>query len=325
MCVEPVPSSHMDKFFHELTGGNEMDSEMLVFAREILGMKKYPQVLFVRECYKELYAVVMGLVTETEKKRGKGEGDTIFTVFGTPGVGKTVFGLYALYRLLTEVGATVMYYHGGADVYYLLGPSDSAVLAAARESGFDIQPSASGSVYIGRIIIPPTVERRQTLVHFLEEQDELFYVHDPPKSGIEIREDVRCKVLVVSSPHRGDKNALKNLQLMLYMPPWSRAELKAGNELLGVRLSEDVLEQRWNTYGGVARWALAASPDTGVQIMAEARRKLTEHGIARVLNPFGDHEGAASGAKDISGLVVHMCPTEDFRDYTIRISTPAML
>jgi hypothetical protein len=173
--------------------------------------------------------------------------------------------------------------------------------------------------------VPPTVERHQTLVHFLEEQEELFYVHDPPKNGIDIREGVRCKVLVVSSPHRGAKNALKNNQLMLYMPPWSHAELKAGNERLGVGLSDDVLEDRWKTFGGVARWALAANPDTGEQVLDEARRKLTDQGIARVLNPFGDHENAASGAKDISGLVVHMCPSDDFRGYTTRISTPAML
>ena len=160
------------------------------------------------------------------------------------------------------------------------------------------------------------------MVHFLEGQDGLFYVHDPPRAGINIREGIQCKVLVVSSPHRGAENSLKNRSRERYMPTWSFAELKAANDSIELGLSEDVLRARWAKYGGVARWVLTAGDgQIGAGILRKAVGMMTDDGMKRLLDPFSNQAGVS---KDHSGVVVHMCPAEDLCSYTTRISTPDM-
>ena len=247
----------------------------------------------------------------------------VVLVMGTPGVGKTVFGLYAVLQLLQK-RETVMYYHGGEGAYFLLGPKDSPIITAARAEGFDVPLPEGGGVYIGRVVPTSEPDRRKTLVHFLEEQEGLFYVHDPPRAGINIREGIQCKVLITSSPHRGAENSLKNKSRERYMPMWSYAELEAANATRTTDkvLSQETLLARWEKYGGVARWVLAdGDGETGALILSRAVAMMTDDGMKRLLDPFSNQAGVS---KDHSGVVVHMCPAEDFRSYVTRISTPSM-
>lgn len=314
MCIDQDSTGAMDRFIRELNNGvqEEVDGNVFIrFTKALLGLEEYPPLLFVRECYDELYPMVESMLND-EKEPNK-----VVLVMGTPGVGKTVFGLYAAFKLLQK-GETVMYYHGGNNEYYLLGPKSSPIIKTAREEGFDVPLPEGDGVYIGRVAL----ERGMSLVKLLEEQKELFYVHDPPRAGINIREGIQCKLLVVSSPHRGAENSLKNKSRKRYMPTWSYAELKAANENCGQGLSEEVLLARWAKYGGVARWVLASGEgEEGATIVADAIGMMTHDRMKDLLDPFANRAGVS---KDHSGVVVHMRPTEDLRSYTTRLATSSM-
>ena len=314
LCIDQNGTGAMDRFIRELNSGTQVEFEgkqFIRFGRALLGLTEYPELMFVRDCYNELFPMVESMLNDDK------EPNKVVLVMGTPGVGKTVFGLYAAYKLL-EKGETVMYYHGGNNKYYLLGPKTSPIIQAAHAQGFDVPPPEGDGVYIGRV----ATERGMALVELLEEQKELFYVHDPPRAGINIREGVQCKLLVVSSPHRGAENSLKNKSRKRYMPTWSYAELQAANDTIDLGLSEDVLRTRWDKYGGVARWVLAAGEgEAGANMLADAVGMMSEDRMKDLLDPFANRAGVR---KDHSGLVVHMHPTEDYRSYTTRISTPSM-
>jgi len=116
-CLEQDGHLSMEVFCRELSTGKEVvvgGAEFIQFKHELLGMSAYPEKLFVRECYKSMYDKVMEVLRNDNKRN-------VVTVMGTPGIGKTVFGLLAMHKLLEE-GNTVMYYHGGENVYFLFAP-----------------------------------------------------------------------------------------------------------------------------------------------------------------------------------------------------------
>ena len=314
-CVKQNGDQGMEVFCRELRTGKRVvvgGAEFIQFKHELLGMSAYPEKLFVRECYKSLY----DKVTEVLRKDKKGN---VVTVMGTPGIGKTVFGLLVMHRLLEE-GNTVMYYHGGEDVYFLFAPKNSLVIAAARMDGFEIpEPTETG--YVGRIT---TQDRDKThrvgkeLVIFLEDQSKLYYVHDPPKGGIKLREAIRCNTIIVSSPHRGNTNTMKNQQILFYMPIWTREELALGNKHFGTGVTDQELQQRWDKFGGIARWVLTKDGTTGLQLLNGALAKLRQDDMKHVLDPF------FLDSNQTSSLVVHMHPKDDFSMYSTRIATPQM-
>jgi len=315
-CVEQSGDNDMEVFCRGLSTGNAVvgdNADFIQFEYKLLGMSAYPEVLFVRECYKSMFDKMLEVV-ENENKQD------VVTVMDTPGTGKTVFGLFVMYKLLDE-GKTVMYYHGGEDVYFLFGPKGSPVLVAARKHGFEIpEPTETG--YVGRITARDSDDNHRVglrLVRFLEDQPELYYVHDPRKGGINLREAIKCKTIIVSTPHRGKDNTMKNQQKLFYMPVWSRAELALGNVHFKRGLTDKELHERWNKFGGSARWALANRADTtGQERLDTALAKLRHDDMKYLLNPFFLDEDQTSS------LVVHIHPTDDFNKYNTRIATPQM-
>ena len=118
LCIDQDSTGAMDCFIRELNNGvpEEVDGSTFIrFSKALLGMDVYPSLLFIRECYNKLFPMVELMLNDVN------EPSKVVLVMGTPGVGKTVFGLYAAFKLL-EKGETVMYYHGGEGVYCLLGP-----------------------------------------------------------------------------------------------------------------------------------------------------------------------------------------------------------
>ena len=67
------------------------------------------------------------------------------------------------------------------------------------------------------------------------------------------------------------------------------AELKVANDSIELGLSEDVLRARWDKYGGVARWVLAAGDGRiGAGILRKAVGMMTDGGMKRLLDPFSN-------------------------------------
>ena len=195
VCIKQDIGSSMGKFFNLLSTGKVGD-DFLEFSLPLFGSTEYPKKLLVRNCYEIIFHKIMEALSDEDRPN-------VATVMGTPGIGKTVFGVFAIHRLLKE-GKTVMYYHAGKKTYVLFAPKVSPILAAARVDGFQVpEPTKTG--YVGRITTrfsDRTSVDGVGLVEFLVANSELYYIHDPPKGGIDLEEFMNCKTIIVSSPHR---------------------------------------------------------------------------------------------------------------------------
>jgi len=247
-------------------------------------------------------------------------GKKVATIMGTPGIGKTVFGLFMIHELLKE-RKSVMYYHGGANKYFLFGPQDSGIFEAARQNGYHV-PVPTETFYIGRITTLKGEDTRGAglrLVRFLEGQSDLYYVHDPPKAGIALQEEICCNTVITSSPHRAEENTMDKFDLKFYMPMWTKEELGIANTKFQLGRNPEELDERWKMFGGSARWVLAENGSAGEQKLKDAFRKLTKEHMSSLMDPFSNQSG------QISSLVVHMHPNDDLDDYETGVSTSLML
>jgi len=155
----------------------------------------------------------------------------VATIMGTPGIGKTVFGLFMIHKLLKE-GKSVMYYRGGENKYFLFGPQTSGIFEAARQHGYRI-PTPTKTCSVGRITAFDGEDIRGAglqLVEFFEGQSDLYYVHDPPKASIALREGICCKTIITSSPHRAEENTMDKFDHSFYLPMWAKEELGIANK-----------------------------------------------------------------------------------------------
>jgi len=317
VCIEQTIDTPMAVFCNEFSTGEsiiENSVGFLEFDHELLGMGEYPQGIFVRECYKSMYQKVNDVFKNTRENTKR-----VATIMGTSGIGKTVFGLFMIHELLKE-GKSVMYYHGGENKYFLFGPQDSGIFEAARQYGYRI-PTPTKTCYVGRIT---TLDSDRTrvgglqLVGFLEGQSDLYYVHDPPKAGIALREGILCKTIITSSPHRAEENTMDKFEHSFYLPMWTKEELVIANNQFQLGLGSEELEERWKTFGGSARWVLAINKTPGIQKLHRAFRKLTKEHMSSLMDPFSNQ------SSQISSLVVHMHPNDDLDDYVTGISTSQM-
>jgi len=285
-----------------------LDEGVIRFSQNMLGGEFTPQVLFVRPCYTELLAQVLEIVDNPTKHNAA-------VVMGTPGTGKTVCGLYATHHLLNEKNATVLYSHGvdrasGTGNMYLMGPADSKVLQAARSRGF-VFPEPMGK-WVGRVIF--NKEPGDDFVRFLLNQKELYFVVDPPKSGIKVDALTACKKLVFSSPHRLEENSLKNDSYMFFMPVWTFAELVRARDASGLQVSDVELDERFRIFGGIARHVLDPDYSRALRFFEQNIGKLTAGQATDVLDPYSKN-------KDAAGLFVHIHTQYPFTAEYVRVST----
>ena len=304
-CIEQECTTPVENFFKMLHEGVE-NNGFIEFAAHILGENLFPSVLYVRECYEILSKGALEIVDDSTKKRA-------VVVMGTPGVGKTVCGLYVTYLLLQR-NETVMYSLGvdgrGGGKMFLLAPANSPALQAARNRGFDI-PKSQGK-WVGRILFRK--EQGGELFDFLLDRPELYYVVDPPKSGIIIDPLTQCKKLVFSSPHRLDENSLKNDSYMMFMPVWTYEELKKTRDIVMSELSDEELSERFEIFGGVVRHVLDKDYISALQFFEQNIGSLTAGQATNVLDPYSQN-------KDAAGLFVHIVTVPPFNTSSVQIST----
>ena len=187
--------------------------------------------IFVRECYKEMYDIIMRMNKEEDVKKRRRR----FLVTGTPGIGKSLFALYFIKRYLDENNC-------------------SAPFGFQRDRGKADIVTSNGNLYRD---VPSAMYKSEKNLSFFCDGVEKFEPNGPGLPKL---------MIVTSSPDdaRFKEFVKDNSVVRLTMPVWSSDELSRMYDALEMeRLHERVVEIKYertvtnqslyDIYGGVPR------------------------------------------------------------------------
>ena len=254
--------------------------------------------IYVRDSYKTLYEII----NHGEHK------DKHVIITGNPGIGKSCFLLYQMYRFRKENKDLPLFY-------------TSAVLS--RHIQFDCDRV--------QIFTPAEMPRNQLRLH------ELTYLYDCGTKGDSIAvypPTLARKTIIATSPDTTHTQSfwkaaqdVRDEAVRLYMPPWSFDELKYFEKHRNI--SEKMLNDRFLIWGGIPRYVLAhnenkISIDEG--IVNTPPESIA--GLASMLR-FGVRSEVAHHAASncciitviqshVSYKLLHLCPKDDkFKDVDV--------
>lgn len=191
-------------------------------------------------------------------------------ILGNPGIGKTYFGYFLLLHLARS-GATVVYESFLEGCLYLLSPD--GVKEGSRK---DFRP----------YLRSPTT----------------FYVVDGMAPV-----DVDAKTILLSSLRREIWHQFsKNSCTLRYMPVWSKEELYSCRSTLFSSIPEELVENLYLKWGGIARYVLKYARDPDQQALLSEAMNISN--IDSVVESLG-----GSGAKaDASSRLIHRSVSDGF-------------
>jgi hypothetical protein len=232
--------------------------------------------MYVRTCYPPLYERVV-----LEKRS---------VLLGTPGIGKSMFGLYFLWRLLQKRHRVVYQSAGGQCV--VLNPGAQPLLYA------------QGSPRVLELLL----------------RDETFYVVDgrPPEEGL-------CSTLLITSPKRAvwGKWVTHTSATLLYAPVFSLTELLLCRACCYVGVPEALLLSLYNRWGGSARFTLGQSDEQQQErLTRELSSSLCSCDLTTTFNAICS---ADCGADDVPHRLVHMLEVSpDFAAFKLGFASDYM-
>lgn len=223
------------------------------------------QSYLIRDCYKVYFRYICEILKEGYKQ---------VTVTGTPGIGKSIFLLYFFKRFREENPHVTI-------VTAAFTRIDTLLTCMVYEPG-----CAKGEVY--------------DYVPFLED---CLYVYDgtPPSHA------VRERMITFTAPRRTFFESIEeaDAHTFLYMPMWTLDELNNAVCILGKDISDDILRERFEKFGGVARYCLTRNEglySRGLGLLARAAYQVTSY--ATMLESIRGR----LGREDISYEVFHLIP-----------------
>eukprot|EP00036_Acanthoecidae_sp_10tr_P020486 CAMPEP_0206309780 /NCGR_PEP_ID=MMETSP0106_2-20121207/12575_1 /ASSEMBLY_ACC=CAM_ASM_000206 /TAXON_ID=81532 /ORGANISM="Acanthoeca-like sp., Strain 10tr" /LENGTH=707 /DNA_ID=CAMNT_0053740909 /DNA_START=118 /DNA_END=2242 /DNA_ORIENTATION=- len=186
--------------------------------------------MFVRPCWVKLYDVVMG---KMESRAGtKGEG---IILTGNPGIGKSWFLSYVLYRVASEMPTRAVVFESVAEEKLWVFGADGSVRQLDWEQRRHVEELNDAST---------------------------IYLFDP--AGHNTGEPYRCLAftIIASSPNKNNyRDMLKHGGKILYMPPWSLAELRTAAPFVPKPPSAQDVAERFAHHGGISRAVLSDDPE----------------------------------------------------------------
>ena len=172
-----------------------------------------PVVIYVRAAYEELHAEL--------NRRSKQQ----YVVIGNPGIGKSCFALYVLYKALKNK-TRVVFQHQRTDTIYYFDPLESKAYKVNNGRACDYLISISPIIYLYDCA---TKSRARTL---------LFR-----------------NVVVFSSPnHSNYADVLKDGALKIYMPVWSLEEIDHLHSKSYPSIPVDHVKHYYEVFGGIPRY-----------------------------------------------------------------------
>ena len=235
--------------------------------REPLGQFVPTRRIFVRKCYREVQSALWEMFREAKR--------VTVCLTGTPGIGKSMFGLYFLFQLvrfLLRSGASTARHAmlglglNGVIVYeYALNEADSSTF-------YVIDTTAA------------TIWKTEADVSAWTDDPHSFLIKDGPCKG----RPVHCSVLWISLPRAGSFQKAREIsKATLYLPPWSPDELVEcwKHRCLSVELNDDEASKAVVLSGKEAEDALDSDADEDEKFEAKLRRWVGDLGpVARRLS-----------------------------------------
>jgi len=247
--------------------------------------------MFVRSCWVKLYGII---VSKMEGRAGtKAEG---IILMGNPGIGKSWFLSYVLYRVASEMPTRVVVFESVAEEKLWVFGADGSV----RQHDWQ--------------------ERR----HLVElNNPSTIYLFDPAgHSTGQTREPYRCiaYTIVASSPNKNNyRDMLKHGGEILFMPPWLLAELRAIASFMPKPLSAEEVEQRFARHGGISRAVLSDKPRLWD---AELTRAVQSCNLDAVMRSVGLEDAVESATHKVVAYKVIEDGATAFTDVRVDFASP---
>jgi hypothetical protein len=191
------------------------------------GFLPYPQdeikKLYVRKCYEGVFDLLLEHIDHGRKS---------FAISGTSGIGKSLFFVYILYRLMKDFSNKTLSLKPNRIVYHM----------GDMFKCFDLQQQLVTEV------------SKLNVANIVRQQD-TFYVIDGQKS---YPVSSSCIVLFISSPRSEMyKSFVKQRRAkQWYFPVWTLDELQTCQIHCYTALTNEMLHDRYHISGGVARFVL---------------------------------------------------------------------
>ena len=224
-----------------------------------------PVVIYVRAAYEELHAEL--------NRRSKQQ----YVVIGNPGIGKSCFALYVLYKALKNKTRVVFQHQRTDTIYY-----------------FDPLESKAYKVNNGRVC------------DYLISISPIIYLYDCATKA-PARTLLFKNVVVFSSPnHSNYADVLKDGALKIYMPVWSLEEIHRLHSKSYRSISADHVKHYYEVFGGIPRYIFG----DGDKEVAESRQKDLEAYCDAFTIEMLYQLGMLQLKEDYSHLLFHLVTTK---------------
>jgi hypothetical protein len=258
------------------------------------------QPVFIRDAYVELARVIMYLQNQRETTMKN------ISVYGTPGVGKSVFASLLVFHLAAASPGSVVLYtacNSTSEEMFLVFHPDGNVLYMSAQDGVAL---------ISQLGVSDT--DTDTLVWVIVDG------YKPPAGTLCTTRNSRLRTVMVSSSNLEKKGWLhewdKHVDFRLLMPPfcWEEMqqalEIRTPSEQFQVRLA--VIDNRFAMFGGIPRLVLSVSEEPPIdiwrnEIMPGASKDL----IFRTLTDTA--EGLQTAAHHGKSRLIHLYPAAELR------------
>lgn len=284
-------SSH----FLELPAQTKVNNSLTQSKWKNVSNDEYPlNRILVRQCYTEIADAIFDNCNANAEKLMQQ-----MILSGTPGTGKSFFTRYFLWRLLHPDGIRIKTLPDA--IVYSNDP-------ISRKGWVYRQGHFYKSEDLAKWMASNECDE------ILDDKD-AWLIND----GVIPPEKPRCKILVITSPgnltkdFRGAKVFYESSPFEIYFPTWSFEECAIAGALIHGIKKEDILQlkKRYIKYGGIPRFVIewqqtkpSANPLGNAIVSAD---------IHKAVNDLGSSEFDHSA---VSGKIIHMVPSPDYRSFT---------
>jgi hypothetical protein len=302
--------------------------DVLVLGDTLWGITGKPNKVVVRRCYKTRADEVLSWLYDDP--RG---GECL--VGGTKGIGKSVFGLYLVIRLL-RLGKIVVYEQFGVKLLLISAGAESdqltevaRALAASEYAELPTSICDASHVFLLEDDLYAQLITKPGLTHVLD----LGTVNGQLEHDLVVNLDGSCRKVVISSPNADKLRPFleeRATSQLICIDLWTLEELQEHLTSLSIVYDQkknqkirfmdaEELVERFSRFGGVPRTVLELPQDKADRLMNKALESAKDADIISALNT---RRYASLPKNDLRSCLIHSVPTPDAKDFTNVIASP---